>query len=542
MPSLPDMEAIAQRLTALKRFVLLIGDAGALLTRLAGNTVQSHLYFSGTIDENIRQVRLALADEPERPVILLYDVLGQTYRRDRLPPVNFLDRPKIMMRKLETLFPGTELKGGLQLGVSGGEIRGFDYLFASVTALPEIVQWQQMLDQIENPVSDARLLPVEAVRLLNRLVMQANPLGQKPDQWNILISQHRTGGFRQVVTRDGRISIARMTSGFIEIDAAAETGALLRREIGATIDYITRLGFNRDEGLNAIFIGRRSIGDALIRMQLPVRKLTVFSPSEAAQAMGVTGADDGSGHFADLLHSVTAGSRIIPALSIWPRARRQKYQQMVGQRWGARALAAASVAGLIYAGVLGWEIRGAETELAQVEAIRANLQQHYDAEASKLDRGPVSVARMRDVISIHQQLEAGNPDLAPLYAVLRASLSDSARLKLIRVEIAPPPPAILSDPTPEGVPAAAPEPGPVSGKVTLFIDLSSYRDAVLAVGEADRVTGALRKALPEMQINIMRQPLNILPADTFTVKPGENILEFTGKELVAEIEMTGRLK
>lgn len=126
--------------------------------------------------------------------------------------------------------------------------------------------------------------------------------------------------------------------------------------------------------------------------------------------------------------------------------------------------------------------------------------------------------------------------------MLRASLSDSARLKLIRVEIAPPPPAILSDPTPEGVPAAAPEPGPVSGKVTLFIDLSSYRDAVLAVGEADRVTGALRKALPEMQINIMRQPLNILPADTFTVKPGENILEFTGTELVAEIEMTGRLK
>ena len=45
-----------------------------------------------------------------------------------------------------------------------------------------------------------------------------------------------------------------------------------------------------------------------------------------------------------------------------------------------------------------------------------------------------------------------------------------------------------------------------------------------------------------MQITIIRQPLNILPADTFTVKPGENVLAFTGEVRVAEIELTGRLK
>lgn len=542
MSPLPEIEAAALRLMALKRFVLLIGDAGAALVRLSGTSVEEHSYFSAPIADNIAQARRALSVSPKVPVVVVYDVLGQSYRRDRLPPANLLDRPKIMARKLDTLFPGTALKGGLLLGPAEGEVRGYDYLFAAITALPEMVQWQKMLDQIENPVSDARLLPVESASLLQRLAARASQGENKPSQWNILISQHRTGGFRQIVTRANRLSIARMTSGFIEIEAAAETGALLRREIGATIDYITRLGFDRAEGLNAIFIGRHDIGDALLQMQLPVRRLTVFSPQEAEQIAGISGAADASGHFADLLHAAWGGSRLAPALSIWPAEKRAQRMQSLAGQWATRALAAGSIAGLIYAAVLGWNIRSAISGYERAEAERGALQQAYDAEVSKLDSGPVPITVMRDFLAIHDQLLASQTDLTPFFATLDASLSGNAPLRAIRVNFDDPPQIILPEQVAEGLPAPSPVPAPITGRVWLVLDLSSFQDAELAVAETDRLVNALRTALPDMRITITRQPLQILPADTFTVKPGENVLAFSGNEQVAEIELHGRLR
>ncbi|MEQ1887780.1 MAG: hypothetical protein ABL951_01215 [Alphaproteobacteria bacterium] len=546
MAPLPNMEGVAQRLFALKRFVLLVGDAGAMIARLSGSRVVAHQFLDGDLEDNVRRAKLTLAEFPKYPVILLFDVLGQSYRRDRLPPVNMLDRPKIVARKLEALFPGIEFKGGLRLGPTEGDIRGFDYLFAAVSTSPEIVAWQAMLGQIENPTSDVRLLPVESVKLLHRLMHKSNGNGNgngaRKGQWNILISQHRTGGFRQIVTRGHTLAIARMTSGFVDIESPGEIAALLQREIGATIDYITRLGFDRAEGLNAVFIGRSDIGATLKNVQLPVRSLTAFTPAEAQYKTGITGASDDSGHFADLLHAAWGGSRFLPALSIWPQKIRRQRALALAQSWGTRMLAAASVAGFLYGANLLWEIRRAEAEYSLADSSRGALQQRYDAEITKLDGGTMPIARMRDIIAIHAQLAAADVDLNRLYNAIGAGLSGNAKLRSLDIEIEQPVTVLAPAPDQSGPGGVQSEPAPVEADIILNLDLSSFRDAEQAVGEAGRMTRALRLALPDMQIKILRQPLRILPGDTLTVKPGENVLAFSGEDRTAKIQLIGRVK
>jgi len=542
VPSLTDIEGIAQRLFALKRFVLMIGDTGALIARLSGSRIVSHQFLTGTIEENIRQAKLALSEFPKYPVVMLYDVLGQTYRRDRLPPVSLLDRPKILARKLDSLFPGAELKGGMQLGRSTGEIRGFDYLFASIAASPEITEWQSVLSQIENPTCDIRLLPVESVKLLQQIMHAGNGKLSKPNPWNILITHHRTGGFRQIVTRDGGLAIARMTASSAAIESPAEIAGLLRREIGATIDYITRLGFDRTAGLDAIFIGRSDISAALKNVQLPVRKLTVYTPAEAESLAGISGARDDSGHFADLLHAAWGASRIIPALSVWALNLRQARSRVLGYVWGARALAAASLAAILYSANIYWEIQRTEAEYLQLESTRAALQQRYDEEVSKLDSGPMPIARMRDIIAIHAQLQNADIDLNSLYTVINSALSGNVRLHALDIEIDPPELALAPVQDPPLPADESAETPPVEVGIVLNLDLSSFRDAELAIAEADRMIQALRLALPGMKIKILRQPLRILPEETLTVKPGENVLTISGEDRIAKIELTGRLK
>jgi len=542
VPLLPNMEGIALRLFGVKRFVLLIGDVGALVVRLRGANIEAHYWLDGATGDIMQQARQILAEFPKYPVVMLFDVLGQTYRRDRLPPVNMLDRPKILGRKLESLFPGTELKGGLHLGPSEGEIRGFDYLFAAVTASPEIVRWLTLLEQIGNPTSDLRLLPVESVKLLQRLTQNGNDATGKSGQWNILISQHRTGGFRQIVTRDHRLAIARMTSSFSGIESPGEIANLLNREVGATIDYITRLGFDRAVGLDAIFIGRSDISETLKKAQLPVHRLVTYTPAEAQSMIGITGAHDDSGHFADLLHAAWGGSRLASALSVWPQKKRQARMTTLAQAWGTRAMVAASMLGTLYGAYLMWEIQTAEAAYIQAEAGRVSLQQRYDAEISKLDTGPISIARMRSISAIHDQLLAADVDLDRLYATIASTLSANAKLLALDIEIEPPEIALTpatEQPSEVGSPS---DPPPVKAEIVLSLDLSSYRDAELAVGETDRLARALSDALPKMHTKIKRQPLRILPEDTMIVKPGENVLAFSVEERIAKIEMTGRLK
>ena len=540
MPLKVDISGIAHRIFPVRRFVLLIGDAGAMIALLSGDKVQDFQHLGGGVEENIRRAKLAFAEFPKLPVVVLFDVLGQAYRRDRLPPVNQLDRAKILARKLETLFPGTEFKGGLRLGAHSGELRGFEYLFAAVTASPEIAAWQKFLEEIVNPVSDVRLLPVESGKLLQKLA-DANSSGN-PGAWNILISQHRTGGFRQIITRDHRLVIARMTSGFVDIIAPAEIAALLQREISATIDYITRLGFDRTEGLNAVFIGRSDIGAFLANAQLPVRRLTALAPAEAAAVAGVSGAHDDSGHFADLLHAAWGGSRLLPALSVWSPRKRQQRLAALGQAWATRALAAASILGLIYGANLAWRIQGAEAVSIQAEEKRASLQRQYDADLSALDSAPDPIARVRDVLAIHQQLKAADVDFDRLNSALTSALSENVRLRSIAVKINAAKPELAPAQLADGLAVAQHAPPRVNGKISLTLDLSMFRNAEMAVGEANRFAASLRLALPDMRATIVRQPLAILPADTLTVKPGENVLAFSGEERVAEIELTGQLQ
>lgn len=542
MPPLPNLEGVALRLFGVKRFVLLIGDAGALLARLSGANVEAHYWLDGAAGDNVRHAWQILAEFPKYPVVALFDVLGQTYRRDRLPPVNLLDRPKILTRKLEASFPGMELKGGLRLGPAEGDIRGFEYLFAAVTASPEITAWQTLLEQVENPTSDLRLLPVESVKLLQQLTQSGDGAAGKPGQWNMLISQHRTGGFRQIVTRDHCLAIARMTPSVAGIESPREIASLLHREIGATIDYITRLGFDRAAGLDAVFIGRNDIGATLKNSQLPVRRLATFSPAEAQSVLGVAGAHDDSGHFADLLHAAWGGSRLVPALSVWTQKKRRARMAVLAQTWGTRAMAAASVLGVLYGAYLMWEIQTAEAAYIQAEAGRASLQQRYDAEISKLDTGPISIARMRSISAIHDQLLAADVDLDRIYAIIASTLSANAKLLALDIEIEPPEITLTPAPEQPGEVVSPSDPPPVKAEIVLSLDLSSYRDAELAVGETDRLARALSDALPKMHTKIKRQPLRILPEDTMIVKPGENVLAFSVEERIAKIEMTGRLK
>lgn len=523
----------------LERFVLLIGDSGAILARITGGSVVSQHISSGTAEENIAEISRLLIQAPSVPVVVLFDVLAQAYRRDQIPVVNFLDRAKIVARRLETLFPGTEFRGGLRLGASPGGARSVEYLFGSVTQTLEINSWRKFLDLAANPLDGARLLPVESTSLLERLIAHVSKETGQVSQWHMLMSQHRTGGFRQIVVRKGQLVMTRMTPGAQDLSAPQEIASLLQREIAATIDYITRLGFDRAEGLDAVFIGREDICAAMRGAQLPVRRLSALNPAQAEAIAKLSGTLDSSGHYSDLLHATWGGGAWLSRMPVLPEEKRQKRLIEVGQRWGARLAIAASLAGLIYGAALSVEIKYLQEELSSVEALNAKAQQSYDAQITNLDSGPVAAEWMRNVIDVHYQLDLMHLDVSSSLTTLDGALGEGQKLRSITLQSLAPGEAISQRIATVETPVAAgqAEKTAADSSIVIVIDLDRFTDVELAVSEVESLAERLRLASPDMQVTIRRQPLQILPGDTLSMTSNSGGLSFPMGSRIAEIEM-----
>ena len=95
-----------------KKQILVVGNDGVHLYVTSGK--RTHLYedFSdagGNLSSGLR----AAFKKLNMPLILLFDVVEQQYRKETIPQVSFLDRKKVIQRKLMMSFPQQQMRAFL---------------------------------------------------------------------------------------------------------------------------------------------------------------------------------------------------------------------------------------------------------------------------------------------------------------------------------------------------------------------------------------------------------------------------------------------
>ena len=209
-------------LTPPSRFVLAIGNEGGLLAASGRRRAPGAL--AGGRPSTRRPCRpcaAALAGAPSCPLVVVGDLLEQSYRKEAVPRLNPRDRAKVLSRRLERAFPETPLKAALRLADDPEEPRRAELSDGRAAAgAADWDRWLGFLRQVDNPVPALTLLPVEAAGMVGRLVRALAPAERPPHDWAILISRQGTGGFRQIVVHQGELALTRLTPRL-----AAEAGA-----------------------------------------------------------------------------------------------------------------------------------------------------------------------------------------------------------------------------------------------------------------------------------------------------------------------------
>ncbi|MFA7430098.1 MAG: hypothetical protein WCZ23_08070 [Rhodospirillaceae bacterium] len=413
---LPSLENLLRG----KMFVLSIGDEAAVVTLISGGKVANAWVASPDPAEGAADVLDALNTARSVPVFVLMDAFEQVFREEKVPKVNFFDQKKVVDRHLQMTFPGNNLQAAMSHGADPQGNKFF--LFCSVPPTDLVKGWLSALDKAKRRPRGVHMLPLESLDMLDALTP---PAAQKGVRWRILFTFNMTGGLRQIVSKQGRIMVTRLTPP-PPPDSNIDPVQIVERQFSETLAYVKRMGYQKGDNLDVVVLAEEPVATSIRERAWEAHSVTVHSPHEVGEALGLGRIGQPGQPYADVVHALWFATRKKPKAKLaWSQAPAVDYVHLVAR--GAPFAAAAGVVALIaQAGALGmtWvETQEAiERQQRQLQVAQADLAR----EQARLATLEFSADQIRPLIEVVDQLTTGHIPPVPLLAQLGHALAGNA--------------------------------------------------------------------------------------------------------------------
>lgn len=385
------------------RFVLMIGDEGAVLVYMENGVVVRRLFAPSSSTDHILSFDELFKAHPQTPIYVLVDMMDQSYVRHALPPVTQLSLGKLVQRRLDRDFSKDDITGSLNLGRETEGRRDWNFLLISLSYSDNLKGWLNLIYELPNRFSGIYLVPVETENFIQQLDValdasnqriieeapppqalpaetpEAPPQSEEPSpekkkkkpslgsisigkrkkaadegkeqqqtsksQWQMLVCHNKVGGVRQVVLKNQRLIFTRLTQALNESQPEVLAGNI-EQEVLNTIEYLKRLSYNPKTGLDVYIILSQEVKSFISTLRFGATNIHVLTPFEAAELLNLKQAVLSGDRFSDVVLATSFGVSRKPRLRLNSNysARIQKLES--GQML-MRATAAATITALI---------------------------------------------------------------------------------------------------------------------------------------------------------------------------------------------------
>lgn len=410
-------------------YVLNIGDDNVVLTKFSDGKVANAWLGSPDPAMATEELGEALAEDKKARVSVIIDTLDQSFKEEEVPKVSILDRRKLLARHINMAFPGANMRGARV--VKETEKKTLIYEFASVPLDGRIPGWMDFVASLPNDKGGVHAIATENVDILKALAPKdVDPPEEGKNHWRHMIGINVTGGLRQIIEKNGRLSLTRLTQAPPADTPPEEFADMIVRDFKATITYIRRLGYQVGEPLDLVVLTTPENKAVLQDFDWEgARSVTVYTPYEAGAVLGLGSLGKEEQGFSDVLHAAWFVSK---RKSILPLTRAAALGDTKDDLRELAFVAAPYAAGLLMAAALGWtamtayeffEVDG-QNEILQTQLNRANaaLAQSQGSLATL----PYTAVQVRNVIEVDDRLDANKVDFIPDLASIAAALETDA--------------------------------------------------------------------------------------------------------------------
>lgn len=411
------------------QFVLNIGDDNVVLTRIVNKKVVNAWLASPDPQLAHEELGEAFAEDKKAPVSVIFDTLDQSRQEEEIPKVSVLDRRKILARHINMAYPGVNLRGARLMG-EGETKRTQRYEFASVPLDGRVPGWVDFVESLPNETRGFFTIASENVDIVEALLPEDTPEVEEGNHWRHLIGVNATGGFRQIIEKNGELCLTRLTAAPPPETPPEEFADMIYRDFQATITYIKRLGYLAGDTLDLVVITAPDNRDAMVNLEWGVaRSVTIKTPHEAAEHLGLGSIGREDQPYCDVLHAAWFSSKRTPVLPLTRSVALGDAKDDLRDLafLVAPYAAAASVIGTI--GWIGWALyqtNNLADENARLQAELSSGQSSLVQEEAKLGTLNYDASNMRNVFDVLDSMKAGQVDLLPVLNGLFGSLDSDA--------------------------------------------------------------------------------------------------------------------
>lgn len=530
------------KLTKASRFVMLLGDEGAILIHLKEGRVEKRLFAPAPAAESDESKGFAeaLAADSGAPIYLLADTMDQTYMQQVLPPVTSLSVGKLVRRRLDRDFGPEDIKGAISLGREKAGRKDWNYLLVALEKTPALNAWLKFLLEFPNRFAGIFLVPVEAEIMVRQLEAAWPATRQKGRAvWQFLVSHNKVGGFRQVILKNGRVVFTRLAQPVGEATPEVVAGNI-EQEVLSTIEYMKRLGYQDAAGLDLFIIVSADIKKAIDNHRFNVSLLKVLTPHEVAVTLDLQGATQPEDRFGDVVLAACIGrsQRFVLKLNT-PQT--SKLDQLYQVRLMQRIAAGLIVAGLLlFAGMQVFDFFSLTGTIEDLGMKKKAEQRNYDELLAQVEKYPEKIDKIVDMVELYDLVTSEAHSPLDFLASFSMALPQSVRvvaldwslgdLSKVTRAAAPPPPRIA--------PAGAGRLGAMGGKVkpppkqpqpilpmqaSVRLSFSLYQQPNEAfIAEAQLLLARLKEALPGYRLKYASLPGTVSETERLDVTLGNS--------------------
>jgi len=291
------------------RTVLLMADEALYIyatSSRGARLVEAVPWGTEAFEKNVSDI--IIKDCGNKPILILNDMVEQHYRKERVVKagVSMLDRSAMLKRKLNIAFPNYPIRAALPLKEKLPNVdkkKAADiFIFAAIPASDQYKKAISAANLSLCSVSAFCLLPIESADMVKELATKLGGKKKNGARWVVFIGQHQNGGLRQVVTKNGELALTRMTP-IVDDDSDPELWASeVHQEFKATMSYLSRFGFQQEDGLDVILIANPGQGDLVEQLIQENCNFHTLTAPEAGRHLGMNVMPQDDMRYADILH------------------------------------------------------------------------------------------------------------------------------------------------------------------------------------------------------------------------------------------------
>ncbi|XGA07979.1 MAG: hypothetical protein U0X86_000112 [Wolbachia endosymbiont of Xenopsylla cheopis] len=263
------------------KLVILLGEEGAVLLHIKNNILINRCFVQDASE--FIDLKFFIASDKKIHIYLALNHVDQDYTVQSIPAVDRLSIYSIVKAKLKHIPTNSDLKTAFLLSKPSESEKNWQYMFVSIRLSNTINSWLKLIIDAGGNFKGILLLPIEMASILNAISAQKE-IESDGNNWNIIVAYTKTGGFRQLVTKDNKMIFTRVISSTDSILPNVIAGSVYQ-EVKNTIQYLGRFGFQKNDTVDLHIVVPQDIKLGLMAIKFAEHNVNILTPYELSKIL-----------------------------------------------------------------------------------------------------------------------------------------------------------------------------------------------------------------------------------------------------------------